>query len=116
LNRHTLAGLAIVAASAVAATLVNPIWPDSELLLVPGALGGMTWIFVAYRRYFGELDQLSLRIQLEGIAFAFAALLFLGFAAGLAASITGVRINPLWIVLGEPLRGVGLVLAARRYR
>lgn len=71
---------------------------------------------MAYRRYFGELDELSLRIQLEAIAFAFVTLLFLGFTAGLVAAVTGLRVHPLWIVAGEPLRGLGLVLAARRYR
>ena len=53
---------------------------------------------------------------LEAIAFAFAATLLLGFTAGVVAAATGVRVHPMWIVLAEPLRGVGLVLAARRYR
>ena len=116
LNRQTMVGLAIVAGSAVGATVVNPIWSNSELLLVPGALAGMIWIVVAYRRYFRELDELGLRIQLEAIAFAFVVLLCLGFTAGLVAAVTGLRVHPLWIVAGEPLRGLGLVLAARRYR
>ena len=57
-----------------------------------------------------------MRIQHEAIAFAFAATLLLGFTAGVVAAATGVRVHPMWIVLAEPLRGVGLVLAARRYR
>jgi hypothetical protein len=116
LNRQTLAGLGILAATAVVVTMTDAAWPRSELLLVPGVGLSAAWILLAYRRYFAALDELSLRIQYEAVAFAFAAALFLGMLAGTVAAVTDGRIHPLWIVLAEPLRGVGLVLAARKYR
>ena len=83
---------------------------------MPGAALGVGWILRAYRHYFAQLDELSLRIQHEAIAFAFGATLLAAVVASAAAVVTDITINPLWIVVAEPLRGVGLVLAARRYR
>lgn len=110
-------GLAIVVLSIVAANLL----PDRALLLaglifIGGMAGGTAWTLLAYRRYFATLDESSRRIQLEAIAFAFPAMLFLGLTAGATAMVTDLTIRPLWIVLAEPLRGVGLVLAARKYQ
>jgi hypothetical protein len=40
-------------------------------------------------------------------------------AATMAAAATGVNnltVHPLWLIVAEPLRGLGLVLAAKRYQ
>jgi hypothetical protein len=43
-------------------------------------------------------------------------MLLLGFTASAATVVTDLAVHPLWIVIAEPLRGIGLVLAARKYR
>jgi hypothetical protein len=116
LNRETLLGLALLGGCAMTAALVDSVSPIGRWILVPGAALSVLWILGAFRRYFAELDELSLRIQHEAIAFAFSAMLLLGIAAATIAIVAEVDVHPLWIVVAEPLRGVGLVRAARRYQ
>lgn len=39
----------------------------------------------------------------------------LGMMAAAATVVTSLAVHPLWLVVAEPLRGLGLVIAARRY-
>jgi hypothetical protein len=100
----------------VAAPLLDSVSPYGKLVLIPGTAASTAWIVLAYRRYFSELDELSRRIQYEAIAFAFGALMLLGMTAAAATVVTGLTVHPLWLIVAEPLRGLGLVLAARRYQ
>lgn len=114
LNRETLLALALMAMTVLGAVLLDG--AVGRVLFVTGAAVSAAWVVLAFRRYFAQLDELSLRIQHEAIAFAFAATLLLGVIAGMTSVVTDIEVHPLWIVIAEPLRGVGLVLAARRYR
>jgi hypothetical protein len=106
----------LLAATVVAAPMLDSISPYGKLMLIPGTAASAGWIALAYRRYFSELDELSWRIQHEAIAFAFGTLLVLGVTAAAATVVTNLTVHPLWLVVAEPLRGLGLVLAAKRYQ
>jgi hypothetical protein len=116
LNRETLLGLALLGVAIVAVALLNSVSPYGKLVFIPGVALSVGWILLAFRRYFTQLDELSLRIQYEAIAFSFAVTLLLGVTASAATIVTNLTINPLWLVIAEPLRGLGLVLAARKYQ
>lgn len=115
LNRDTLLGLALLGVAMLATALLEST-SYGKLVLIPGAALSVGWILLAYRRYFAQLDELSLQIQHEAIAFSFAMMLLLGVTASAATVVTDLAVHPLWIVIAEPLRGIGLILAARRYR
>ena len=117
LNRETFVALGLLAVTVVAAVLVGVRSPVGKLLFAAGVAVSAAWVVLAFRRYFAQLDELSLRIQHEAIAFSFGMTLLLGAIAG-AVSVTmpDFTVNPLWVMIAEPLRGIGLVLAARRYR
>jgi len=115
LNRDTILGLALLGVAMLATFLLEST-SYGKLVLIPGAALSVGWILLAYRRYFAQLDELSLRIQHEAIAFSFAVTLLLGFTASTATVVTDLAVHPLWIAIAEPLRGIGLVLAARKYR
>ncbi len=74
------------------------------------------YIMWSYYRYVHELDELARRIQLEAALFAFLFVIVGGITLSSIWMFTGWVANPLWVVLAEPVRGLGLVLAARRYR
>lgn len=116
LNRDSFIGLGLIAASTLATLALDSLVPHGKLIFIPGMAASVAWILLAFRRYFAQLDELSLRIQYEAIAFAFAMMLLLGVTAGIAAIVTDLSVHPLWIVLADPLRGLGLVLAARKYQ
>ena len=57
------------------------------------------------------------RIMLEALAYSFFGTMTLVVGAGIFALARNVAIDILWIhIAAEVLRGVGLVLAARKYR
>ena len=92
--------------------------PGAKALAVPAVALAIGWMALGYRNYFRELDELSRLIQYEAIAFSYGIVLVLWAAAATAANwaVPGFTINPAWVFIAEPLRGIGLVLAARRYR
>jgi hypothetical protein len=116
LNRQSVVGLMILGGSVLATAALNAVAPYGKLIFIPGVALGVGWILFAYRRYFAQLDELSLRIQHEAIVFSFAVTLLVGVTAAAVAVVTDLNIHPLWLVIAEPLRGLGLVLAARRYQ
>jgi hypothetical protein len=116
LNRDSLLAVAVVGVAVGVAILLEGRSPLSRWVFAGGVVTWALWTLLAYRRYFAELDELSLRIQHEAIAFAFAATLLLGTIAAAATVVVEVTFHPLWLLVAEPLRGLGLVVAARRYR
>lgn len=77
-------------------------------------------IGLAYARYLAELDELSRMIQLKALAFSYGVAMTLAFAlAGLAASTRSPGHPAFYLtalVIVEGLRGLALVVLARRYR
>jgi hypothetical protein len=81
---------------------------------VGAAVGIMYW---AMWRYMQDLDEMHQRIMLEAIAFSFFTTMTLVAFAGIADLARNTAVNVLLVyVTAEILRGIGLVLAARRYR
>lgn len=115
LNRENLMAMIFLALGVAAAVLLD-VTSFGKPIFVAVVVASAAWVLFAFRRYLSQLDELSLRIQYEGIAFAFGAILLLGVIAGAWSTVSDFSINPLAVVIAEPLRGLGLVLAARRYR
>lgn len=115
LNRENLMAMSVMVVTVTAAVLL-----EGRAVVKPIFVAGVAisagWVLLAFRRYLSQLDELSLRIQYEGIAFAFGITLLLGVIAGASSVVINLSVNPLWVLIAEPLRGLGLVLAARRYR
>ncbi len=85
---------------------------------LPSAVAVIVW---AYVRYLGELDELSRLIQLEALAFSYGAAMTLAAlcaALDVVARPAGGALHGLTVflvlMLAELLRGVVLVLRARR--
>lgn len=78
------------------------------------AMGFLYWTMW---RYLLDFDELHQRIMLEGIAFSFFVTMTLVVTAGIAGLAGNVAVDVLLvIVVAEFLRGIGLVLAARKYQ
>lgn len=118
LRRESGLSLAVVVAGII---LVNAQLPVPVLIGAIGlALGvaGMGW---SYSRYLGSLDELGRLMQLKAFSFSYGAVMTLAAAlTGAWRVVGGGTIDPLAflvvLVLAEPLRGVALVVLARRYR
>ena len=112
LARETTAWLAL----AVVAMVLGGLWAYA----LPVSVLGVGW---AYVRYLGGLDELSRTIQLKAFAVAYGAAMAIGAvlaALALASPDGGPGVHPAVIfptlVLAEGVRGVALVVQARRYR
>ena len=110
-----LLGLAVVVAACV---MMRKLWGAGVALWVAGVGTPVVFAYImwSYYRYVHELDELARRVQLEAVLFAF---IFVVLGAIVASSVwmfTGWVAHPIWFLLAEPVRGLGLVLAARRYR
>ena len=96
--------------------LVNIKWPQYTWL--PTSLFGAIFIYIAFAlwQYITRLDELARRLQLEAMALTY----LVGFAAFLFAGTLGLSFkwtfSPLWYVALEGVRGLVLVVLARRYR
>ena len=87
-------------------------FPAAILPLFPIVLG-----LIAFLRFFGELDELQKRIQLDALAFSFVTTGLLTFSYGLLENaglpqIPFTAVFPLMIALW----GLGSVIASWRYR
>lgn len=87
---------------------------------LPVAVVGIGW---SYARYLGGLDELSRTIQLKAFAVAYGAAMTIGAvlaALALASPDGGGGVSPIAVfpllVLAEIVRGIALVVQARRYR
>jgi hypothetical protein len=94
------------------ATLASP-WRDTIALSPMLAFPAIFW---AVLRQLRSLDELQLRIELEGLAFAFAGTAMLSFGYGFLEGTDWPRQSMFWILpLMVVLRFIGLQLARRRY-
>ena len=94
------------------ATLASP-WRDATALSPMLAFPAIFW---AVLRQLRSLDELQLRIELEGLAFAFAGTAMLSFGYGFLEGTDWPRQSMFWILpLMVVLRFIGLQLARRRY-
>lgn len=75
-----------------------------------------SYIMWSYYRYVHELDELARRVQLEAVLLAFIFVIVGGIVLSSVWIFTGWAANPMWVLLAEPVRGAGLLVAARRYR
>jgi hypothetical protein len=79
--------------------------------LAMGIIYWTTW------RYMQDLDELHRRVMFEAIAFSFVVTMTLAMTLGVLELAFRTNISIVWaFVMGEILRGVGLVLASRKYR
>jgi heme/copper-type cytochrome/quinol oxidase subunit 4 len=74
------------------------------------------YILLSFHRYVHELDELAQRLQFEAVLLAFLFVILAGIVLGSVWVFTGWVAHPVWVLLAEPVRGVGLIVAARRYR
>lgn len=79
----------------------------------PLAFAYISWSFY---RYVHELDELAQRLQFEAVLIAFLFVVLGGIVLFSVSMFTGWVAHPVWVLLAEPVRGVGLIVAARRYR
>lgn len=98
-----------------------PTWQPARALGALLAPVGVALIVWAYVRYLGQLDELRRLIQLEALAFSYGTVMTLGaFWLGFNitdfafASSTGGGVVFYTLLLAEVLRGVALVVLARR--
>lgn len=74
------------------------------------------YMILSFHRYVHELDELAQRLQFEAVLLAFLFVILAGIVLGSVWVFTGWVAHPVWVLLAEPVRGVGLIVAARRYR
>ena len=78
---------------------------------------GMGVLYWTMWRYMQDLDELHRRVMFEAIAFSFVVTMTLAVTLGVLELVIPTNIGIIWaFVMSEPLRGVGLVLASRKYR
>lgn len=116
LNRHGYVAMAILLGSLWLTSGLPDSVPGGDWALVVGAAAASLIVVRGFQQYFAGLDELSLRIQYEAIAFAFSVTLVAAMVLGAISVVRPFELNPVFVMLAEPLRGVGLVRAARRYR
>ncbi len=88
---------------------------DFSAPILAGA--GMGFIYWSLWRYMQDLDELHRQIMFHAIAFSFAVTMPIVVGLGVGAMAFNTSVDIIWaFLLAEPLRGVGLVLAARKYR
>jgi len=86
--------------------------PVALLPFLPVMLG-----FVALARFFGRMDELMKRVQLEGMAFAFSGTVPLVIGYGFLESAGLPKLSMWWVwVTMAMLWFAGSLLASRRYR
>lgn len=119
LARRTTAALALIVPGGVGASGAFDLGVPQLVcgLAFPLGVALISWSFA---RYLDTLDELSRMIQLQALAFAYFATMFLFFTAvGFALRQPDGRLSiftVLLVVLAEPLRGMALVYFARKYR
>jgi hypothetical protein len=78
-----------------------------------GCLPAVAFAYIAWalRRYLLALDELARRLQLEAMAWTY----LCGLPVALLLWGLGITINPLLILVLEPVRGMWLYILSRRY-
>jgi len=111
--------LAYAVVLVVAVTLLNNTDPGSGWR-VPLALAPMApvvFVLFAFVRYFGRMDELQRRVQLEALAFAFGGTALITFGYGFLQVVGFPQVSWffVWPIMAA-LWIVGKVLADRRYK
>ena len=116
--RTTLGVLLVIMGPALADMNVAEAARLIGALLVPVGVGVVVW---AYVRYLAQLDELHRSIQLEALALSYGFVMMLaGVWFGLAAAgfAFAQTVPVAWVaftlLLAEPLRGMALVMLARK--
>jgi len=103
----------------VSITLIN-ISPNSAWWRIPLALAPVIpaiFAMIAYMHFVGRVDELQRRIQFEGLAFGFGGAGILTFSYGFLENVGFPHISWLFVFpLMIALWGIGVAIAARRYR
>jgi hypothetical protein len=93
--------------------------PETVLNYILAASVGAAIGFIYWTtwRYMQDLDELHQRIMLEAVAFSFFITMPLVVIAGIVGMTEDVVLDVTWIyVVAEVMRGVGLMIAGRKYR
>lgn len=115
-HRQSWLALFFLVIGALVAKLVAMSWPAVNWL--PSSVVGAWFVYVALRlwKYVSSLDELPRRLQLEAMALTYLTGFAICMFLGLFGLNFGFRINPMYFVALEPVRGAILVVLARRYR
>ena len=118
-TKRSYYGLAVLLAGMLGSTALKGVLSDLTLDIFVTALSvsGMGFVYWSLWRYMNDLDELHRRVMLEAIALSFFITMTTAIGIGVAELRFGTSVRIAWaFILGELMRGVGLVLAARKYR
>lgn len=112
-------GAVLAAALSIAASALKGVLPEmlrdiAFSLCIATGVGFVHWTMW---KYIQDLDELHQRIMLESYAFSFLVTMTLVAGIGMFNLTARTAFDLLWVyVAAEVFRGIGLVLAGRRYR
>jgi hypothetical protein len=118
-SNRTGYGLLVVLGGFAARFALEDYLPESVLDygIAVAAGAGIGIVYWATWRYMHDLDEMHQRMMLDAIAFSFFTTMTLVVAVGIAGLARNTPVQILLVYLAaEFLRGLGLVLASRRYR
>ena len=98
--------------------LFRPFMAKSGLDAITAFGPAIAFVYVAweFRRYLAALDELARRIQLESIAWTYLCGLVAAILLAGVSVVYGIRFNPIWVFLLEPVRAGWLYFVSRRYQ
>ena len=94
------------------ATWEYPVLSSFALTLIPASVLIIMW---AYKEYLSGLDELSRLIQYEAFAFSYGIAMLLAVTLYAFEIRMGVSIAAIWVILAELMRGLSLVIIAKKY-
>jgi hypothetical protein len=117
--RRGLWGAVVAAAVGIAATTLKGVIPEMfrDVAFSLSITTGVGFIHWTMWKYIQDLDELHQRIMLESYVFSFLVTMTLVAGIGMFNLAARTAFDILWVyVTAEVFRGIGLVLAGRRYR
>jgi hypothetical protein len=98
--------------------LSGSLFPKGSLKSVISMAPGAAFAYIAweFRRYLLSLDELARRIQLESIAWTYLSGIAIAMLVGGLGMVYGWQVNPIWLIMLEPVRSVWLYFVTRRYQ
>jgi hypothetical protein len=114
---RTGVALALLVAGLFVVSIARSFFPREIVHILSAFAPGATLVYIAweFRRYLLSIDELARRLQFESIVWTY----LTGFA--LASILGGIgmlldwKLNPIWFVALEPIRGIWLYVISRRY-
>jgi len=89
----------------------------TDAVLATSLAAAVAFIYWTTWRYVQDLDEMHQRIMLEAFAFSFFGTMTVVVGLGIYGLAARTAFDLIWIyALAEGLRGLGLVVAARKYR